>query len=113
MYWALQSRIRHPVWERLCRITDSGQTLYRCYHFPLGETVNRVDVKHPPDASGIALMHAADADEAGAALLRQRFAHPDVDRLDQHCAVLEDAFGPVWRAVAHLEAHPSWKNNLS
>ena len=50
-------------------------------------------------------MHIVDADEAGAALLRWRFAHPDVDRLDRHFAVLEDAYGPLWCAVAHLQAH--------
>ena len=66
-------------------------------------------MKHAFDASGIDLMHAVDADEAGAALWRRRFAHPDLDLLDRHCAVLEDAFGPLWCAVAHLQAHTSLK----
>ena len=68
MYWILQSRIRHPVWERLCRFTHSGQTLYRRYHLPLSNTGNRVDVRHALDASGIALKYAVDADEAGTPL---------------------------------------------
>ena len=68
MYWILQSRIRHPVWERLCRITHSGQTLYRRYHLPLSDTVNRVDVRHALDASGIVLKYAVDADEPGTPL---------------------------------------------
>ena len=47
-------------------------------------------MKHALDDIEIALMHAVDADEAGAALWHR------------HCAVLDAAFGPVCSAVAHL-----------
>ena len=57
---------------------------------------------HALDAIEIALMHAIDADEVDADLWRRHFVYPDLDRLDRYCAVLDDAFGPEWCAVAHF-----------